>query len=193
MTALSVRWVVTAAVDFFRRGVFLLGDTRFVTIYLPPILHIARVAARVHRARRVKRLYNRLAHISANRFRNYAGPFESRQLGKIFVHGKSKGKVGARAQGESSRANSSAIYRTHAKRLALKIDETVAFLDALIVVRGEDGRLWTIIAFRRLPAQLCRGARINPVRFHKLKKGETKPPMPLAQALTRMATARREF
>src|ERR1700683_2705575 len=32
---------------------------------------------------------------------------------------------------------------THAKRLALKIDETAAFLDPLIVGRGEDGRLWT--------------------------------------------------
>ncbi len=30
---------------------------------------------------------------------------------------------------------------THAKRLAQKIDETAAFLDPLIVVRGEEGRL----------------------------------------------------
>ena len=30
---------------------------------------------------------------------------------------------------------------THAKRLAQKIDETAAFLDPLIVVRGEDGKL----------------------------------------------------
>jgi ParB family chromosome partitioning protein len=36
-------------------------------------------------------------------------------------------------------------------------------------------------------------ARINPVRFHKIKKGNTAPPMPLAQALTRMAAAARGF
>jgi ParB family transcriptional regulator, chromosome partitioning protein len=36
-------------------------------------------------------------------------------------------------------------------------------------------------------------ARINPVRFHKTKKGDTSPPMPLAQALTRMAAAARGF
>jgi ParB family chromosome partitioning protein len=36
-------------------------------------------------------------------------------------------------------------------------------------------------------------ARINPVRFHKAKKGDTKPPMPLAQALTRMAAAAKNF
>ena len=36
-------------------------------------------------------------------------------------------------------------------------------------------------------------ARINPVRFHKVKKGDTGPPMPIAQALTRMAAAARTF
>src|SRR6202012_6089528 len=36
-------------------------------------------------------------------------------------------------------------------------------------------------------------ARINPVRFHKTKKGYSKPPMPLAQALTRMAAAAKKF
>lgn len=36
-------------------------------------------------------------------------------------------------------------------------------------------------------------ARINPVRFHKAKKGDTQPPMPLAQALTRMAVAAKTF
>jgi ParB family chromosome partitioning protein len=36
-------------------------------------------------------------------------------------------------------------------------------------------------------------ARINPVRFHKAKKGELKPAMPIAQALTRMAAAAKNF
>ena len=36
-------------------------------------------------------------------------------------------------------------------------------------------------------------ARINPVRFHKVKKGDTKPPMPLAEALTRMAASAKGF
>jgi ParB family chromosome partitioning protein len=36
-------------------------------------------------------------------------------------------------------------------------------------------------------------ARINPVRFHKVKKGDSAPPMPLAQALTRMAANARGF
>src|SRR3954454_3818503 len=41
---------------------------------------------------------------------------------------------------------------THVKRLASKIDETGAFLDPLIVVRGEDGRLWTPNGRHRLAA-----------------------------------------
>jgi ParB family chromosome partitioning protein len=36
-------------------------------------------------------------------------------------------------------------------------------------------------------------ARINPVRFHKMKAGDTRPAMPIAQALTRMAAAARSF
>ena len=36
-------------------------------------------------------------------------------------------------------------------------------------------------------------ARINPVRFHRAKRGETEPPMKLGAALTRMAAAARGF
>ena len=36
-------------------------------------------------------------------------------------------------------------------------------------------------------------ARINPVRFHKLKKGDSTPAMPIAEALTRMAAAAKKF
>jgi ParB family chromosome partitioning protein len=48
---------------------------------------------------------------------------------------------------------------THAKRLATKIDETAAFLDPLIVVRGEDGRLWTPNGRHRLAAAKVLGLR----------------------------------
>jgi ParB family chromosome partitioning protein len=36
-------------------------------------------------------------------------------------------------------------------------------------------------------------ARINPVRFHKVKPGDRKPAMPIAQALTRMTAAAKRF
>ncbi|MBV8910061.1 MAG: ParB N-terminal domain-containing protein [Gammaproteobacteria bacterium] len=41
---------------------------------------------------------------------------------------------------------------THARRLAAKIEETAAFLDPIIVVRGEDGHLWTPNGRHRLAA-----------------------------------------
>src|SRR6478752_9398244 len=41
---------------------------------------------------------------------------------------------------------------THAKKLAIAIEATAAFLDPLIVVRGEDGRLWTPNGRHRLAA-----------------------------------------
>lgn len=41
---------------------------------------------------------------------------------------------------------------THTKRLAEKIDEAGSFLDPLIVVRGEDGHLWTPNGRHRLAA-----------------------------------------
>ena len=41
---------------------------------------------------------------------------------------------------------------THVKRLAAKIEESGSFLDPLIVVRGEDGRLWTPNGRHRLAA-----------------------------------------
>ena len=48
---------------------------------------------------------------------------------------------------------------THARRLAQKIDETQEFLDPIIVVRGEDGRLWTPNGRHRLAAAKVLGMR----------------------------------
>lgn len=48
---------------------------------------------------------------------------------------------------------------THARRLADRIDETGVFLDPLIVVRGEDGRLWTPNGRHRLAAAKFLGLR----------------------------------
>jgi ParB family chromosome partitioning protein len=62
-----------------------------------------------------------------------------------------------------------------------------------------DGRVKTVIATlqeRGFKSPYLRNyvvARINPVRFHKIKKGDSTPPMPIAQALTRMAAAARNF
>src|SRR5438105_2724563 len=48
---------------------------------------------------------------------------------------------------------------THSKRLAQRIDETGSFLDPLIVVRGDDGKLWTPNGRHRLAAAKHLGMR----------------------------------
>jgi ParB family chromosome partitioning protein len=48
---------------------------------------------------------------------------------------------------------------THARRLAEKIEQTAAFLDPLIVVVGDDGRLWTPNGRHRLAAAKFLGMR----------------------------------
>lgn len=48
---------------------------------------------------------------------------------------------------------------THTRRLAAKIEETGTFLDPIIVVRGQDGRLWTPNGRHRLAAAKLLGLR----------------------------------
>lgn len=48
---------------------------------------------------------------------------------------------------------------THVKRLAQKIEESGSFLDPLIVVRGDDGKLWTPNGRHRLAAAKVLGLR----------------------------------
>ncbi len=51
------------------------------------------------------------------------------------------------------------LYPAHTKRLARKIEEAGAFLDPLIVVRGQDGKLWTPNGRHRLAAAKVLGLR----------------------------------
>ncbi len=66
----------------------------------------------------------------------------------------------------------------------------LAEIDARVkkIVQGLEAR-----GFRSPYLRTCVVARINPVRFHKLKKGGTRPVMPIGEALTRMAAGARKF
>jgi ParB family chromosome partitioning protein len=70
----------------------------------------------------------------------------------------------------------------YAARL-LEIDATVKNIISTLQTRG----------FKSPYLRSYVVARINPVRFHKMKKGDTKPPMPIAAALTRMTAAAKKF
>jgi ParB family chromosome partitioning protein len=88
------------------------------------------------------------------------------------------------------------VDRFATKPLAKSLGERAGYAARLLEI---DARVKQIIAalqqrgFRSPYLRSYVVARINPVRFHKLKKGETKPPMELPAALTRMAAAARKF
>jgi ParB family chromosome partitioning protein len=88
------------------------------------------------------------------------------------------------------------VDRFTEKPLAKSLVERAGFAARLLEI---DKRVKEIVAalqqrgFRSPYLRTYVVARINPVRFHKPKKGETKPPMPLPEALTRMAAAARKF
>jgi ParB family chromosome partitioning protein len=95
-------------------------------------------------------------------------------------------------------------YRPFLKKCDCFLDQTLAagfrkregFAARLVEI---DGRVKTIIeqlqerGFKSPYLRAFVVARINPVRFHRAKKGDTTPPMPLASALTRMAASARKF
>jgi ParB family chromosome partitioning protein len=88
------------------------------------------------------------------------------------------------------------LERFGTKPLAKSLAERAGWASRLLEI---DARVKDIIAalqqrgFRSPYLRSYVVARINPVRFHKLKKGETKPPMSVPEALTRMAASARKF
>jgi ParB family chromosome partitioning protein len=82
------------------------------------------------------------------------------------------------------------------RALPASLREREGFAARLLEIDAQVKRLIAALQAKGFKSPYLRNyvvARINPVRFHKVKKGDTKPPMPLAQALTRMAAAAKSF
>jgi len=82
------------------------------------------------------------------------------------------------------------------RALPASLREREGFAARLLEIDAQVKRLIASLQAKGFKSPYLRNyvvARINPVRFHKVKKGDTKPPMPLAQALTRMAAAAKSF
>jgi ParB family chromosome partitioning protein len=80
--------------------------------------------------------------------------------------------------------------------LAKSLRERTAFAARLLEIDAQVKRLIGALQARGFKSPYLRNyvvARINPVRFHKTKKGDTRPAMPIAQALLRMAAAAKKF
>jgi len=88
------------------------------------------------------------------------------------------------------------VDRFSERTLAASLREREGFASRLLEIDARTKRIIAMLQGRGFKSPYLRNyvvARINPVRFHKSKKGQTKPPMPLAQALTRMAAAAKNF
>jgi ParB family chromosome partitioning protein len=88
------------------------------------------------------------------------------------------------------------VDRFSERTLPVSLREREGFAARLLDIDSQVKKLITTLQARGFKSPYLRNyvvARINPVRFHKAKKGDTQPPMPLAQALTRMAASARTF
>jgi ParB family chromosome partitioning protein len=82
------------------------------------------------------------------------------------------------------------------KALSLSLREREGFAARLLTIDADVKRIIDQLQQRGFRSPYLRTyvvARINPVRFHRAKKGDTAPPMPLPAALTRMAASARKF
>ncbi len=88
------------------------------------------------------------------------------------------------------------VDRFSDRTLAASLREREGFASRLLEIDAQAKRIIAALQTKGFKSPYLRNyvvARINPVRFHKPKKGDTTPPMPLAQALTRMAAAAKNF
>jgi ParB family chromosome partitioning protein len=82
------------------------------------------------------------------------------------------------------------------KKLPEGLRERAAYAARLQEIDNEVKRIVAELQARGMKSPYLRSyvvARINPVRFHKMKAGDKKPAMPIAQALLRMVAAAKKF
>jgi ParB family chromosome partitioning protein len=88
------------------------------------------------------------------------------------------------------------VDRFSERTLAASLREREGYASRLLQIDAQAKKIIATLQAKGFKSPYLRNyvvARLNPVRFHKIKKGDTAPPMPIAQALTRMAAAARNF
>jgi len=88
------------------------------------------------------------------------------------------------------------VDRFAARPLATTLRDRAAWAARLVGIEADVKRIVAALTARGLKSPYLRNyviARINPVRFHKARAGDTGPAMPIAQALVRMAAAAKRF
>ncbi len=122
----------------------------------------------------------------------YAAEFESPELitlGIIYEHS-------GRFAGGAYASFLKKVEAFSARTLAASLREREGYAARLEQIDAEVKKIAATLQARGFKSPYLRNyivARINPVRFHKPKKGSKEPAMPIAQALTRMAAAAKSF
>jgi ParB family transcriptional regulator, chromosome partitioning protein len=121
----------------------------------------------------------------------YAELFESAELLTLGLVYEQNARFGGGAYSSFLKKVDRFSDQTLAKSLRARTGYAARLQEIDTAVKG----IVTALAARGFRSPYLRNyivARVNPVRFHKAKKGAT-PPMPIAQALTRMSAAVRRF
>jgi ParB family transcriptional regulator, chromosome partitioning protein len=88
------------------------------------------------------------------------------------------------------------VDRLTTRALPAALRERAGYASRLQEIDAEVKRIVAELQARGMKSPYLRSyvvARINPVRFHKMKAGDRKPAMPIAQALLRMLTSAKKF
>lgn len=141
----------------------------------------------------VARMARSLATTAANTKENaFAAEFESAELltlGLVY-------ELNSRFGGGAYNPFLKKVDRFTSKPLVASLREREGHAARLLEIDGAVKKVITELQARGFKSPYLRNyvvARINPVRFHKAKRGDVKPAMPLGQALTRMAASAKKF
>jgi len=145
------------------------------------------------RSLEVIRMARSLAKRDSNaREAQFAAEFESAELLTLGIIYEQSSRFAGGAYGGFLKK----VDRFADRALAASLREREGHAARLLEIDAQVKRIIATLQSRGFKSPYLRNyvvARINPVRFHKVKKSDTKPPMPLAQALTRMAAAAKTF
>ena len=122
----------------------------------------------------------------------YAAHFESPELLTLGIVYEQEGRFAAGAYAPFLRK----LDRFSDKPLAAALREREGWASRILAIDREVKRIVLALEQRGFRSPYLRTyvvARINPVRFHRPKKGDTTPPMPVQEGLTRMLGAAKKF
>lgn len=122
----------------------------------------------------------------------FAAEFEAPELLTLGILYERNGRFAGGAYGPLLKK----VDRFSERGLAVNLRRREDYAARLLGIDAEVKRIIESLQQRGFKSPYLRNyvvARINPVRFHRLKKGETEPLMPIGEALTRMAAAAKKF